>query len=84
MCWATPARVVRVYRDRSTALVEAVDGSTFEAVIAIDPSEVREGDTVLVHAGMVISRLEEDAERLRLLEEMVRELAGGEDVGHEL
>jgi hydrogenase expression/formation protein HypC len=74
VCWATPARIVGLDRERGLAVVEPPDGGRFEAVVAIDPDELREGDLVLVHAGMVISRLEEEADRLELIARMVEEL----------
>lgn len=55
MCWAVPGRVVKV-----EDLMAKVDfgGNVRNVVLATEG--VREGDIVLVHAGVVISRMSQE------------------------
>ncbi|MEL9929559.1 MAG: HypC/HybG/HupF family hydrogenase formation chaperone [Sulfolobales archaeon] len=60
MCWGVPAIVRRVLEDRIRALVDFGDGIDHEVVIGISDEEIREGDTVIVHAGVIISKISEE------------------------
>jgi hydrogenase expression/formation protein HypC len=74
MCLAVPGRVVsRTERDEiPTAQVE-VRGALIEACLVYVP-EARVGDWVLVHLGMALQRLEEEAalQQLAMLVEFAR------------
>ncbi len=69
MCYAVPARVVRVEGD--IGVVDFGDGMEREVVMAM--VDAREGDYVLVHAGFAIQVIDaEEAEKvLRLYREMI-------------
>ncbi len=69
MCYAVPARVVRLEGD--VGIVDFGDGLEREVVMAM--VDAREGDYVLVHAGFAIQVIdEEEAEKvLRLYREML-------------
>ncbi|MEM1873837.1 MAG: HypC/HybG/HupF family hydrogenase formation chaperone [Acidilobaceae archaeon] len=71
MCWGTPAILVRVLDD-ITAEVDFGDGVPRRAVLGLDPSRVSSGDAVIVHAGVVVSKLsyEEIEDVIRYLEEL--------------
>jgi len=70
MCWGTPARVLRVDRENSIAVVDFGDGIPREAIIGMSPEELNEGDLVVVHAGVVISKIDvnEIEETVKMLE----------------
>lgn len=57
MCWGTPAIVLEVEKEKMIARVDFGDGVVRDAVIGINEERVEKGDIVLVHAGVVISRL---------------------------
>ena len=73
MCLGVPARVVRVNPNRATALVEV--GGVLREVDAMLVEDVKEGDYVIVHAGAVISKIDEREakETLELWEELLKE-----------
>jgi len=70
MCWGTPARVLRVDRENSIAVVDFGDGIPREAIIGMSPEELNEGDLVVVHAGVIISKIDvsEIEETVKMLE----------------
>lgn len=78
MCWGTPAIVTRVI-DEATAEVDFGDGVPRIAVLGISLDRVKPGDAVMVHAGVIISKLsyEELEDVLRYIEELAS-LAGEE------
>jgi len=81
MCWGTPARVLRVDRENSIAVVDFGDGIPREAIIGVSPEELNEGDLVVVHAGVVISKIdvgeiEETVKMLESVEALPEELEG--------
>lgn len=59
MCWGVPAVVKKIFDDGIRALVDFGDGIEREVVIGLSDEEIRVGDTVLVHAGVIISRIDE-------------------------
>lgn len=75
MCLAIPMRVIRI--DGSDIQVE-IDGVKREASLMIIDDEIKLGDYVVVHAGFVISKLDEDEARITL--DLMREMlpAAGE------
>ncbi len=81
MCLGTPARVVSIEEGESIAYVDFGDGVPRPVVIGISKDEIKPGDVVIVHAGIIISKL--DSKELldsykRLLAELAH--ASGEDV----
>lgn len=71
MCWGVLGRVISVSDDGFTATVE-VGGVRMETLVASE--EVKPGDVVLIHAGAIISRLNEDdvLENMSMLLEIQR------------
>jgi len=76
MCWAVPAKVVEVRDD--IAVVDFGSGMMKEVLVAIG-ERVEPGDVVLVHAGAVISKINE--EELISTIELYRELAESLSLG---
>lgn len=74
MCLAIPMRVISI--DGDTIVVE-IDGVKREASLMIIGDEIHVGDYVVVHAGFVISRLDEKEAHitLELMKEMKSETA---------
>jgi len=86
MCWATPGVVVEVKPEDKIAVVD-FGGVRYEVIIGID--DVKPGDIVLVHAGLIISKVDPDTlretmELMRELEEFYREVARQVDVNQDL
>lgn len=77
MCLGVPGEV-REIRDEDGTPVALVDfgGVTKEVCLAFTP-EVVVGEYVIVHAGLAITRLDEDAARATLA--TLAELGGGDD-----
>lgn len=73
MCWGVPARVLRV--DGFTAIVDFGGGVEREVLVAT--SNVRSGDYVLVHAGIIVSKIRRDevAKVLDAYKEMAVQMA---------
>jgi len=71
MCLGVPGRVVRRLKNNE-ALVDF--GGIKRVVDAILLPDVREGDLVIVHAGAIIGRIDEEAygEMIRIYEELAR------------
>ncbi|MEO3993857.1 MAG: HypC/HybG/HupF family hydrogenase formation chaperone [Desulfurococcaceae archaeon TW002] len=72
MCLGVPAKVLRKWiREALTYAEVDLGGITQEIIIATD-DEIREGDYVIVHAGIAISKINEDEleETLRLYREL--------------
>ncbi|MEM0482212.1 MAG: HypC/HybG/HupF family hydrogenase formation chaperone [Nitrososphaerota archaeon] len=73
MCLGVYGRVVRV--EGELAVVDFGGGLTKDALVGIE--EVRGGDYVVVHAGIIVSRLSEEefTEVFRYVEEAAKQLA---------
>lgn len=71
MCWGVPAVVTRVL-DETTAEVDFGDGMPKRVVLGISASDVQPGAAVLVHAGVIVSRLsyEQIEEVISYIEEL--------------
>ncbi len=69
MCWAVPGVVVDVDRENNIATVD-FGGVKRQVIVGIE--DVKPGDIVLVHAGLIISKLDESAleEYKRFIEEI--------------
>jgi len=73
MCLAVPMRVISI---DGNDIVAEIDGVRREASLMIIDDEIRLGDFVVVHAGFVISKLDENEAQitLRLMREMLPEM----------
>lgn len=72
MCLGVPAKVLRKWvRGELTYAEVDLGGITQEIIVATD-DEVREGDYVIVHAGIAISKINEEEleETLKLYREL--------------
>ncbi|MEM0225973.1 MAG: HypC/HybG/HupF family hydrogenase formation chaperone [Thermofilaceae archaeon] len=80
MCWGTMAVVLEVSEDGGVATVDYGDGVARRALVGITRERLARGDIVMVHAGVVISKMSEEG----LLEqlEFFRDVLGEE--GREL
>lgn len=81
MCLGTTAVILEIRTGEGVAIVDYGDGVPREAVIGISGEDLSPGDIVIVHAGVVISKLRpEDAiESMRLMIEAAEALAGVEE-----
>ncbi|QIW24040.1 hydrogenase expression/formation protein [Sulfolobus sp. S-194] len=80
MCWAVPAKVVSIDSD----VIATVDlGQNTLKKVAIGVDDVKIGDYVMVHAGVIIAKLrkEEVWENIKFISDQIRETAQllGED-----
>ncbi len=72
MCLGVPAKVLRTWVNGALTYAEVdLGGITQEVIIATD-EEIKEGDYVIVHAGIAISKINEDEleETLKLYREL--------------
>lgn len=72
MCLGVPAKVLRKWVEGALTYAEVdLGGITKEVIVATD-EEIREGDYVIVHAGIAISKINEDEleEALKLYREL--------------
>lgn len=81
MCWAVPSVVTKI--EGGIAWVDPGDGVERPAVIGIDESALQPGDLVMVHAGVIIAKVDLATlkESMEMWKQMARELAAstGED-----
>lgn len=70
MCLAIPMQVIQINGDD---IVVEIDGVKREASLMIIDEDIKLGDYVVVHAGFVISKLDEDEAHatLKLMREML-------------
>lgn len=75
MCLGTPAIVLNVERDKMVAVVDYGDGIPRNVLIGISSDRVKEGDLVIVHAGVIVSKMSEEdvLEQIRFFEETLAE-----------
>lgn len=82
MCWAVPSVVLDVL-DNGIVVVDMGDGVRRFAVLGISEGRVNKGDLVMVHAGVVITKIDLSTlrESMEMWKQMARELAAstGED-----
>ena len=80
MCWAVPAKVVSIDSD-VMATVDLGGGALKK--VAIGVSDLKVGDYVMVHAGVIIEKLTKEGvlENIKFIAEQIREVAKmiGED-----
>ncbi len=77
MCWAVPAVVLEIDERNSLAYVDIGDGMPRPVVIGISNERINKGDLVMVHAGVIITKLDMDAinQFIEEKKELARELA---------
>jgi len=77
MCWAVPAVVLDIDEKNSLAYVDIGDGIPRPVVIGIANERVNRGDLVMVHAGVIITKLDLEAinQFIEEKKELARELA---------
>ncbi|MEZ0346830.1 MAG: HypC/HybG/HupF family hydrogenase formation chaperone [Infirmifilum sp.] len=75
MCWGAPAVVLDI--SGATAKVDYGDGIPREVFIGISEGKLEKGELVMVHAGVIISKLTPEG----VLEQIsfIREVIGEED-----
>ncbi|MCS7107587.1 MAG: HypC/HybG/HupF family hydrogenase formation chaperone [Acidilobaceae archaeon] len=71
MCWGVPAIVTKVINE-ITAEVDFGDGMPKRVVLGISAADIEPGAAVLVHAGVIVSRLsyEQIEDVIRYIEEL--------------
>jgi len=81
MCWAVPSVVTKI--EGGIAWVDPGDGVERPAILGIEESALQPGDLVMVHAGVIIAKVDLSAlrESMEMWKQMARELAAstGED-----
>ncbi len=83
MCLGVPGRVIKV-REDGIAEVDFGGGFVYEVDASTSPVPVKPGDYVIVHAGIVIARLDPEEGRRyielykQLMDEMLKMVEGGE------
>lgn len=75
MCIGAPAVVLEVDSENMTASVDFGDGVPRAAIIGILDRDLKRGDLVIVHAGVIISKItvEELLEQLEFFKEVLGE-----------
>lgn len=75
MCWAVPSVVKRI--EGGIAYVDPGDGVERPAVIGIEEGSLQVGDLVMVHAGVIIAKVDLDTlkESMEMWKQMAMELA---------
>ncbi|MCX8172744.1 MAG: HypC/HybG/HupF family hydrogenase formation chaperone [Archaeoglobaceae archaeon] len=71
MCWGVPAVVRDISGD--FAEIDYGDGIFRKVLIGIEEERIRKGDLVIVHAGVIISKL--SYEDVAMTAEMLRDIA---------
>ena len=77
MCLGSPAVVLQVDYENMAAVVDYGDGVPRTVIVGISGERVKRGDIVIVHAGVVVSKISEE-EVLEQVKFFKEEL--GEDV----
>jgi hydrogenase expression/formation protein HypC len=72
MCWGVPAVVKKIFDDNLRALVDYGDGIDREVIIGVSDEDIKVGDVVFVHAGVIISKIDE--KDLDLYEEYIEKI----------
>ena len=60
MCLGVPAKIVKVWVEGGLRYAKVDLGGTTKDVILVTDEDVIEGDYVIVHAGMAISKIKEN------------------------
>ncbi len=72
MCLGIPARISRMWVEGELTYAEVELGGIVQEIIVATDEELSEGDYVIVHAGIAISKIREDEieETLKLYREL--------------
>lgn len=75
MCWGTPAIVVEIDESSMMAKVDYGDGILRDVLIGISSEKLSKGDIVIVHAGVIISKLSPEGvlEHINFIKELLGE-----------
>lgn len=79
MCWGTPAVVVDIDGSNMMAKVDFGDGVLRDVLIGISSERLYKGDIVIVHAGVIISKLSPEGVLEHI--DFIKELLGEEALG---
>ncbi|OYT50927.1 MAG: hydrogenase assembly protein HypC [Desulfurococcales archaeon ex4484_204] len=76
MCLGVPARVIDTYREGSLRYARVDLGGVVRDVIVATSEDLSQGDYVIVHAGIAISKIREEEveETLKVWEELVNSI----------
>ncbi len=76
MCLGIPARVLRIWKDGELSYAEVDMGGLRKEVILSTSDRIVPGDYVIVHAGIGISKIDEEEveETLKVWEELLNAL----------
>jgi len=72
MCLGIPAKIVKVWVEGELRYAKVDLGGTVKDVILVTDEDVTEGDYVIVHAGMAISKIREN--EVKEIDELLKEL----------
>ena len=72
MCLGVPAKIVKVWVEGGLRYAKVDLGGTIKDVILVTDEDVIEGDYVIVHAGMAISKIREN--EVKEIDELLKEL----------
>jgi len=59
LCLGVPARIINVSEKDGLRIAKVIMGGIARDVIVVTNEELKEGDYVIVHAGMAISKIDE-------------------------
>lgn len=81
MCWGVPGVLISVDSERGTAKVDFGDGLPREVLVGIKEERLERGAIVMVHAGVIISVIDEKGlmDTYELLSELLRQFGEAED-----
>lgn len=81
MCWGVPGVLIDIELDKGIAKVDFGDGVPREVLIGITGERLEKGSLVIVHAGVIISTIDEKGlvETYDLLSDLMREAGEQED-----
>lgn len=76
MCLSIPSKVVKVDKEKNTAIVDTMGVQREAGLDLMDDESVSVGDYVLIHIGFIMNKIdEEDAlESLKVYKEIVEQL----------
>lgn len=85
MCWGSLAVVLEVSEDGLIAKVDYGDGVVRDVLIGISEDKIRRGDVVIVHAGVIVSKITREGlmEHINLMKELLGERVEELSVIHE-
>jgi len=72
MCLGVPAKIVKVWIEGGLRYAKVDLGGTVKDVILVTDEDIIEGDYVIVHAGMAISKIKEN--EVKEIDELLKEL----------